>query len=104
MGRKIFVFCMAILLVVSCVYAVSATEELDYSKTGSFSVTLTEQKKKEPIVGAELSVYYVATVKLSMEGRLSYILTEEFEKYARPLILGTPDIIYENGLPKHIVL
>ena len=80
MGRKIFVFCMAILLMVSCVYAVSATEELDYSKTGSFSVTLTEQKKKEPIVGAELSVYYVATVKLSMEGRLSYILTEEFEK------------------------
>lgn len=79
MSRKLFILCMAVILMASCVYAVSAEEALDYSKTGSFSVTLTEQKKKEPIVGAELSVYYIATVKLSMNGKLSYIYTEEFE-------------------------
>lgn len=31
-------------------------------------------------------------------------VTEEFINYVRPLILGVPDIIYENGLPKHITL
>ncbi len=31
-------------------------------------------------------------------------VTEEFVNYVRPLISGVPDIIYENGLPKHIVL
>lgn len=31
-------------------------------------------------------------------------VNELFVNYARPLIMGAPDIIYENGLPKHIVL
>ena len=31
-------------------------------------------------------------------------VTEEFINYAKPLIEGAPDIVYENGLPKHIVL
>ena len=31
-------------------------------------------------------------------------VTEEFVNYARPLIEGVPELIYENGLPKHIVL
>ena len=31
-------------------------------------------------------------------------VTEEFVNYVKPLISGVPDIIYENGLPKHIVL
>ena len=43
MSRKLFILCMAVILMASCVYAVSAEEALDYSKTGSFSVTLTEQ-------------------------------------------------------------
>ncbi len=30
-------------------------------------------------------------------------ITEDFVKYARPLILGEPELLFENGLPKHIV-
>ena len=29
-------------------------------------------------------------------------VSEDFIRYARPLIMGEPDIIYENGLPVHI--
>lgn len=31
-------------------------------------------------------------------------VTEEYIKYARPLIMGEPHIIFEDGLPKHIAL
>ena len=31
-------------------------------------------------------------------------VTEKFIKYARPLILGEPKLVYEDGLPKHISL
>ena len=34
---------------------------------------------KEPIVGAELSVYYVATVRMNTNGNLSYVYTDAFE-------------------------
>ena len=61
MSRKIITFCVTIILLLTCSYTVFA-EELDQSKTGSISVTLIEKKQNEPIVGAELSVYYVATV------------------------------------------
>jgi len=30
-------------------------------------------------------------------------VTEEFIKYARPLIMGEREIIFENGIPAHIV-
>ena len=42
-------------------------------------MTLTEQYDKEPIVGAELSVYYVATVRMNTNGNLSYVYTDSFE-------------------------
>jgi 6-phosphofructokinase 1 len=29
--------------------------------------------------------------------------TDDFINYARPLIFGEPNLIFENGLPKHIV-
>ncbi len=80
MSRKIITFCVTILLLLTCSYTVFA-EEFDQSKTGSISVTLIEQKRNEPIVGAELSVYYVATALLDSDGNLIYDYTEDFKQF-----------------------
>lgn len=80
MSRKIITFCVTILLLLTCSYTVFA-EEFDPSKTASISVTLIEQKRNEPIVGAELSVYYVATALLDADGNLIYDYTEDFKQF-----------------------
>ena len=80
MNRKIIIFCVTILLLLTCSYTVFA-EDFDKNKTGSISVTLIEQKQNEPIVGAELSVYYVATVMLDADGNLIYDYTKDFEQF-----------------------
>ena len=77
MNRKILTLCMALLLVISCVLTVSA-EEFDPGRAGSISVTLTEQNGETPIVGAELSVYYIATVGINTDGKPNYIYNEVF--------------------------
>ena len=77
MYRKILAICVTALLLLSTVTIVSA-EEFDPTQTGSISVTLTEQFQKTPIVGAELRVYYVATVGINTDGKLNYILTAPF--------------------------
>ena len=79
MGRKTLTLFVTVLLIIICVITVSA-EEFDPGKTGSVSVTLTEQYDKTPIVGAELSVYYIATVGINTDGNLNYIFTEEFSE------------------------
>lgn len=79
MSRKIITFCVAIILLLTCSYTAFA-EEFDFDKTGSISVTLTEQKQNEPIVGAELSIYYVATVIMDAEGKLIYNFTDDFKQ------------------------
>ena len=79
MSRKIITFCVTILLFLTNFYTVSA-EEFDPSKIGSISVTLIEQKQNEPIVGAELSVYYIATALLDTDGNLIYDYTEDFKQ------------------------
>ena len=48
-------------------------------RMGSVSVTLVDRDSKTPIVGAELSVYYVATVGLNSEDHLSYTFRDEFK-------------------------
>ena len=78
MGRKILTLWVTVLLMVTCVITVSA-EEFDPQKTGSISVTLTDRHDKEPMVGAEFSVYYVATVRRNADGNLSYLYTDAFE-------------------------
>lgn len=78
MRRKIITLCIAVLLFLPCSFTVRA-QDFDIQKTGSVSVTLTEQYKKEPIVGAELSVYYVAKVCENENGNLCYSYTDPFE-------------------------
>ena len=78
MRRKIITLCVTILLILCCSLTVFA-QDFDSQKTGSISVTLTEQYDKDPIVGAELSVYYVATAHMNTNGNLSYVYTDSFE-------------------------
>ena len=79
MRGKIITFCVTILLLLTCSYTAFA-EDFDWGKTGSISVTLIEKKQNEPIVGAELSVYYVATALLDTDGNLIYNYTEDFKQ------------------------
>lgn len=79
MGRKIFAFCLAVLLMLCCPTAAFA-EAFEPDRTGAISVTLLDQRDKTPIVGAELSVYYVATVSVNSNGNLSYAHTDAFEE------------------------
>ena len=78
MRRKMIALCVAVLLMLNCSMTVFA-QDFDPQKTGSISVTLTQQKNEKPIVGAELSVYYVATVHKDVFGKLSYVYTDAFE-------------------------
>ena len=78
MRRKMITLCVTALLILTCSLTVFA-QDFDPEKTGSISVTLTEQYDKEPIVGAELSVYDVATVHMNANGNLSYVYTDAFE-------------------------
>lgn len=78
MSRKIITFCVTIALLLMCA-SVAVAEEFDPGKTGSISVTLTEQTQNEPIVGAQLSVYYVATAVMEADGTLTYDYTRDFK-------------------------
>jgi hypothetical protein len=51
----------------------------DAERLGTVSVTLMDQDGKTPIVGAELSLYHVATVNLNSKNNLSYTFTNLFE-------------------------
>ena len=80
MKRKIIIFCVTMLLILTCSYTAFA-EEFDQSKTGSISVTLIEKKQNEPIVGAELNVYYVATAILDADKNLIFDYTKDFKQF-----------------------
>ena len=77
MGRKLFAFCLAILLLGCSVTAFA--EQWDDTRTGTISVTLLDQYGKEPLEGAELAVYYVAAVSRNQAGKLTYTYTRNFE-------------------------
>ena len=89
MCRKIIALAVTLLLLAACALPALANQ-FDPTRTGTISVTLTEKTEKRPIVGAELSLYYVATVGINMDGALNYIYTEEFAPADCPL--DTPDL------------
>lgn len=84
MKRKIIAFGMTILMILACSCNVFA-EEFNNDELGSISVTLTEQKQNKPIVDAELSVYYVATVVMNDVGDLIYDYTKDFKEFDVPV-------------------
>ena len=76
--NKIISFCLIAVLLIALPVTAFA-RELDYTQPGSIRVTLLEKTDGSPIVGAELSVYHVATVEQSAAGDLLYTYTEPFK-------------------------
>ena len=89
MRRNILAFGLVLLLICACACPVTA-EGRDSGKSGSMTVTLTAGEQAEPIMGAQLSVYYVATVTANAEGNLHYAYTVDFQGFAVPL--DDPDL------------
>lgn len=56
-----------------------AAQGFDVDRLGSVSVTLMDQVEKTPISGAELSLYYVASVEQTANYDLIYTFTKAFE-------------------------
>ena len=77
MRNKLISFCLIAWLVAVLPLTVMA-QPLDYSQKGSISVTMVSSGTEQPMAGAELSVYYVATVAVDTDGNLNYICDEVF--------------------------
>ena len=78
MGRKIV--SVFLLVLVLCMMPLRAfAQDLDFNRVGSISVTLMDRDGKTPITGAELSLYYVATVGINNSNNLSYTFTDVFK-------------------------
>ena len=78
MGRKI-VSVFLIVWVLSMMPMMAFAQDFDPNRVGSISVTLMDQDDKTPISGAELSLYYVATVSLNSSNNLSYTFANGFK-------------------------
>ena len=78
MGRKFIALCLiawVLLIIPITAYA----QDLNFDRSGSISITLMDQDGKTPITGAELSLYYVATVSLNSNDNLSYNFVDTFK-------------------------
>ena len=78
MRRRLFCLFIALFLLFACSQPVFA-EEYNCDKKGSISVTLTDPKDNTPVEGAELAVYYVATVVMDDGGALIYDYTDDYK-------------------------
>ena len=84
MRHKLLSACLAVCMLLTMSVAAFA-RDFDPDRTGSISVVLKDKDEKKPIAGAELSLYYVADVKLNNKNHLSYTYTSEFEDCDFPL-------------------
>ena len=94
MRRKIFALFVSALLMLTLITTAFAAE-FDPEKKGSVSVTLLEQYDKTPLAGAELSLYYVATVGVKTNGNLTYNYTEAFADCG--VAIDDPDLASRLG-------
>ena len=78
MKRKLLSVCLIIVLAFAVSMPVLALE-FDAAQLGSVSVTLADPNGEGPIVGAELALYHVASVKMGDNGRLQYVYCNGFE-------------------------
>lgn len=79
MRRKILPLFMAVWLILTCCVSVLA-DTPDREETGAISVTLKDKSRNQPLVGAELNVYYVASAEWDAGGNLAYTYTEAFKQ------------------------
>ena len=102
MIRKLTAFCLAMCFV----FAISVTafaESFDSEQKGSITFTLFGQDGKTPVSGAELSVYYVATVGLNEKGNLSYVFTKDFENCGAAINDPALPVVLETFVEKNSV-
>ena len=78
MGRKLISFFL-IAWILFMMPMMAFAQDFSSDRVGSISVTLMDQDGKTPIEGADLSLYYVATVKLNSKNNLSYTFTNAFK-------------------------
>lgn len=90
MRNKLITFCLIVWILTTFPLTAMA-QQLDHSQKGSISVTLVSQNVEQPMVGAELSVYYVATASINSEGNLNYIYNEIFAESG--ISLDDPELI-----------
>ena len=72
---------ISLCLVLAILLAFSGTvaaEAWDPARAGTISVTMVSKDGETPMEGAELSVYYVATVTADESGALFYAYTQAF--------------------------
>ena len=90
MRNKLIPVCLVLLLLLTVFPVSAATGEFDPDQKGSVSVSLVSPNPEQPVVGAELSVYYVATVSTDGQGNLYYSLSEDFDD---GIALDDPDLV-----------
>lgn len=108
MKNKLLCFCLLVWLLTAFPVNVMA-QDFDHSKKGSISVTLASADAGQPMAGAELSVFYVATVGINTDGKLNYIYTEDFAECG--FLLDDPALaaklnvyVSEHLLPSQIIV
>ena len=89
MYRKCIIAILIAVLILSCSFSASAAE-FEPNRKGSITVTLTEPKKGTPINGAKFDIYYIATVGINTNHRLSYAYTDTFRSCG--IDLDDPDL------------
>ena len=90
MKHKLLSLCLVILLL-AVFPLTAAAEEFDPEQLGSISVSLVSKDGNNALEGAELSVFYVASVRYSEDGKLLYNYTEDFAACDFPL--DDPELI-----------
>ena len=66
--NKFISLCLLVLLLATLPLTVMA-KDFDYDRKGSISVTLAASNPAQPMAGAELSVYYIATMASTPQAR-----------------------------------
>lgn len=84
MKNRLISFCLVLLLLVGLPLT-AAAHEYDSNQRGSISVSLVSKNTAAAMEGAELSVFYVATVGYSADGTLIYSYTEHFVDCGIPM-------------------
>lgn len=108
MRNKLISVFLAVWLLAALPLTVMA-QQFDHSRKGSISVTLVSEPSEQPMAGAELSVYYVATVGADRDGNLLYAYTEDFAQCGfslddPALVQKLEAFVSENTVPSRKIL
>ena len=90
MVRKLLSVCL-LMLILAALPLTAMAQQWDPDQTGSISVALASQDGAQPMEGAELSVFRVATVGGDEKGNLFYAYTDEFSGCGAGL--DDPDLV-----------